>query len=303
MIAVGLDIGGTKIEAQVFDERWAVVDRRRVETPDTYPALVDAVVGQIAWAQDIAGGRVPVGIGAAGLVHPTTGRVLAANVAASGKTFPNDIEARAKQPVTYLNDCNALALSEAVFGAGQGHRTVVAVILGTGIGGGITINGQLQRGSTGMGGEFGHISAPADVVGAYDLPIFECGCGRRGCVETYLSGTGLKRLAAHLTGQDLTAEDIAQRRGADMAQVWEVWCAMAGEFIHTLTLVADPDVIVLGGGLSKISGIAEDMTRAAQSVQLGGFGTPPIVVASGGDTSGARGAAFAAWSAAQGERP
>jgi len=295
MIAAGLDIGGTKIETQVFDSNWALVERRRVATPQTYDALLEAVVEQIVWAQTVAGETVSVGIGAAGLVHPQTGLVLAANLAASGKPFPADIARAVNTPVTYMNDCRALAVSEAIFGAGLSHRTVMSVILGTGIGGGIVVDGVVAQGSTGMAGEFGHIAASADVIMRYDLPIWPCGCGRQGCIETYVAGAGLQRLALHVTGQVVTPEQIAQRRTGDMAHVWEIWCALAAEFIHTLTLIADPDVIVLGGGLSKIDGVTDDLTHAAQAVQLGGFGVSPIVLATGGDTSGARGAAYTAW--------
>lgn len=298
MIAAGLDIGGTKIETQLFDDRWEQVARTRIATPERYDDLVAAVADQIAWAHESAGVQVPVGIGAAGVVNPDTGRVLAANLVASGQAFPADIAAAAGHAVTYMNDCSALGLSEAVFGAGQGHRNVVSVILGTGIGGGMAIDGVVPAGPTGLGAEFGHIAAPAHVVAAYNLPVWDCGCGRAGCIETYLAGAGLQRLAQHVTGLAMAPEQIAARRTGDMAQVWEIWCAMSGEFIHTLTLVADPDVIVLGGGLSKIDGIADDMTRAAQAAQLAGFGVPPIVLASGGDTSGARGAAYAAWKGA-----
>lgn len=294
MIAAGLDIGGTKIETQVFDRDWKQVAQTRVATPDAYADLVAAVADQIAWAQGCAGGNIPVGIGAAGLMHPHTGLVLTANLAASGKPFPADIAQAANTKVTFLNDCRALALSEAVFGAGKGKKVVMSVILGTGIGGGIAVNARLKQGPTGLGGEFGHIAAPADVVAHYDLPIWACGCGRKGCIETYLAGPGLQRLALHVTGQHKTPEHIAQDRTGAMAQVWDIWCALAGGFFHTLTLIEDPDVIVLGGGLSKIEGIAADLMQATQAVQLEDFDTPPIVLASGGDTSGARGAAYAA---------
>ena len=297
MIAAGLDIGGTKIETQVFDSDWALVERRRVATPQTYDALLETVVEQIMWAQTVAGETVTVGIGADGLVHPETELVLGANLAASGKTFPADIGRATNTSVTYMNDCRALAVSEAIFGAGRGHSTVMAVILGTGIGGGIAVDGVVVQGATGMAGEFGHIAASADVIVRYGLPIWPCGCGRQGCIETYVAGAGLQRLALHVTGQVVTPEQIGQRRTGDMAHVWEIWCALAAEFIHTLTLIADPDVIVLGGGLSKIDGITDDLTQAAQAVQLSGFAVPPIVLATGGDTSGARGAAYTAWKA------
>lgn len=295
MIAAGIDIGGTKIEVQVFDADWRQIERQRVATPDDYQDLVAAVVGQINWAQDQAGGDIPVGIGAAGLVNQKTGLALTANLSATGHPFPADIANAAGRPITYINDCRALALSEAVFGAGQGKRVVMSLILGTGVGGGIAVDQSILYGATAMGGEFGHTAAPAHVVAAYNLPIWKCGCGRMGCIETYIAGPGLARLAKHITGQDVSPEDISARRTGDMANVWGIWCALMGEFIHGLTLTADPDILVLGGGLSKIDGITDDLTRAAKAAQIGDFGVPPIVIASGGDSSGARGAAHAAW--------
>lgn len=299
MTAIGVDVGGTKIETQIFDDDWQVAARARVDTPRDYPALVAAVADQVAWAEAEAG-VLPVGVGSAGLVHPSTGRMIAANLAANGHRFGSDLDAAVGRAVTLLNDCRALALSEAVFGAGRGAATVVAVILGTGVSGGVIQDAALRDGPTGTGGEIGHMAAPAHLVAEHGLPIVDCGCGRRGCVETYLSGPGLVRLARHFTGQDVTTRDIAARKAGDMAQVWSVWCALAGEVLHGLTLTLDPDVIVLGGGLSLIDGVAQDVRAAAQAAQFADFDVPPVVIAQGGDTSGARGAAFAAWSAAHG---
>lgn len=297
MTAIGIDLGGTKIEAQVFDDAWSVVARRRVATPQTYAALVAALAALIGWAEDQAGGKVPVGIGAAGLINPTTGLALTSNLAATGQPLPADIAHVAGRPVTYLNDCRALALSEAVFGQGQGLRTVIALILGTGVGGGIAVNGAILEGPTMTGGEFGHTSAPAHVVAAYNLPIWLCGCGRRGCIETYIAGPGVVRLAKHMTGQDVTPPDIVARRRGDMEPVWQVWCDLVADLLHGLTLTVDPDLIVLGGGLSRIEGLADDLRKAARCAQIGDFGVAPLVLAQGGDTSGARGAAYAAWRA------
>lgn len=299
MTAIGVDIGGTKIEVQVFGDDWAVLDRRRVATPSDYPALVGAVAKQVSWADEVAGQAVPVGIGSAGLIHPHTGRMIAANLAAHEQAFVDDLTHAIGRTFLFLNDCRALALSEAVFGAAQGHRCVLALILGTGVSGGLIIEGAVHSGPSGTGGEIGHMAAPAHVVEQYDLPIWDCGCGRRGCLETYVSGPGLVRLAQHVTGQVVSAPDIAVRRDGDMAQVWAMWCALVGDMIQGLTVTVDPDVVVLGGGLSKIDGVAQDLQKATAQAQFADFAVPPVVVAQGGDSSGARGAAFAAWRAAQ----
>lgn len=295
MIAAGIDLGGTKIEAQIFDGDWHVVDKKRVETPKDYPALVAAISDLIVWVDAAAGQQLPVGIGAAGLINPATGNALTANICASGHPLPDDIAKAIGRPITYINDCRALALSEAVFGAGQNHATVMSLILGTGIGGGIAIDGKLLAGPTKTGGEFGHCSAPAALVSHYELPVMQCGCGRLGCAETYIAGPGLERMAQTLTGHPMTTHDIAAQDTADAIKVWQVWQAFTADLLRNLILTVDPDVIILGGGLSNIANVTDDLTRATQAAQIGDFQVPPIVLAQGGDASGARGAAYAAW--------
>lgn len=295
MTAIGIDLGGTKIETQIFDENWAVVARQRHDTPRDYNALVSDVADQIDWGIRQTTAATPIGIGAAGLINPTTGLALTANLVATGHPFPADISKRAGRSVTYVNDCRALALSEAVFGQGRDHHTVMALILGTGVGGGFCVDKRILRGPTLTGGEFGHTSAPAHIIEHHNLPIWPCGCGRMGCIETYIAGPGLVRLAKHMTGQDVTTHQIAATRKGEMARVWQVWCDLTADLLHTLTLTADPDIIVIGGGLTRINGIVDDVTRAAKAAQFSNFATPPLVLAQGGETSGARGAAYAAW--------
>jgi predicted NBD/HSP70 family sugar kinase len=295
--AIGIDLGGTKMEAQVFDDAWSVAARRRRDTPKDYAELVTELADLIRWADAQTSGTVPVGIGAAGLVNPKTGLALTANLVATGQPFPADIARTVERPVTYVNDCRALALSEAIFGQGKGRRTVMALILGTGVGGGIAVDGSILQGPTHTGGEFGHTSAPAHLVAKHDLPIWRCGCGRMGCIETYIAGPGLARLAKHILGTDLTTVEIAARRDIDTGPVWQVWCDFGADLLHSLTLTADPDLIVLGGGLTHIDGLVEDLSGTARRAQIGDFAVPEIVLAQGGDTSGARGAAYAAWQA------
>ena len=297
MNAIGIDLGGTKMEAQVFDDAWSVAARRRRDTPKDYADLVTELADLIRWADAQTSGPVPVGIGAAGLVNPKTGLALTANLVATGQPFPADIARAVGRPVTYVNDCRALALSEAIFGQGKGHHTVMALILGTGVGGGLAVDGAILQGPTHTGGEFGHTSAPAHLVAEHDLPIWRCGCGRMGCIETYIAGPGLARLAKHILGTDLTTVEIVARRDIDSGPVWQVWCDFSADLLHTLTLIADPDLIVLGGGLTHIDGLVEDLSAAARRAQIGDFAVPEIVLAQGGHTSGARGAAYAAWQA------
>lgn len=295
MIAAGIDLGGTKMEAQLFASDWSLVDKRRVPTPKTYDDLVGALAELIGWTTSVSGREIPVGIGAAGLINPATGLALTANLCASNQPFPADIARAAGRPVTYINDCRALALSEAVFGAGKGYRTVMSLILGTGVGGGTAIAGAIQNGPSMTGGEFGHTSASAAIVAQAGLPIVTCGCGRDGCIETFIAGPGLSRIAKTLTGQDVTPPEIAALRHSTMAQVWSVWCDLTADLLRNLTLTADPDMIVLGGGLSQIEGVCDDLSAALRRAQIGDYNIPLIALAQGGDSSGARGAALAAW--------
>ncbi len=296
MIAAGIDLGGTKIEAQVFDSGWTRLDSQRIATPLTYDALVAAMADQINWIEARAKG-VPIGVAAAGLVNPMTGLALTANLPATGHPFPADIARAAGRPITYVNDCRAQALSEAQFGAARGYRTSLALNLGTGLAGGIVLDGALLPGPTGLGGEFGHFALSANVVAAHNLPILRCGCGRMGCSETLIAGPGMARLYTHLGGRTASSEQIVQARKSDpvAAKTWDVWVRLTAELIFTLCLTVDPEIVVLAGGLSRAEGLVPDLASALQKAQLSGYAAPAIRLAEGGETTGARGAAFAAF--------
>ena len=296
MIAGGIDLGGTKIEAQIFAADWALSDRRRMDTPKDYKGLVAAMADQIAWIDAKTKARIPVGVAAAGLVNPTTGLAYTANLPATGHPFPAEISQAAGRQITYINDCRALTLSEAIFGAAQGLTPVVGLILGTGIGGGVAVNGKLIPGPAMVGGEFGHTYAPAHLVAQYSLPIVRCGCGRMGCIETLIAGPGLTRIARAVTGAELSPRDVVAAKAKDQnaAQTYQIWCELVAELLMTLSFTIDPAAIVLGGGLSNIPGLVADLTTAQARSQFPGFATPKILLAQAGDASGARGAAYAA---------
>ncbi len=303
MIAAGIDLGGTKIEAQVFDSGWNRVDFRRTATPNSYDDLVAAMADLIAWVRTRSRPDLPIGIAAAGLINPKTGLALTANLPATGRPFPSDIAKAAGRPITYVNDCRAQALSEARFGAARGFRSALALNLGTGLAGGIVVDGSLLPGPTGLGGEFGHFALPAHVVVAHDLPIVRCGCGRMGCTETLTAGPGLSRILFHKTGRTLSPEAITRARASDPGaqEAWLIWCELTAELIHTLCLTVDPECVVLAGGLSRAPGLIVDLSTAMQRAQLSGYSPPEIRLAEGGDTTGARGAAYAAYVAGGGD--
>lgn len=295
--AGGIDLGGTKIEARLFDADWQMIDRRRVPTARDYDQLVADVAGQVRWLRDQGGPALPVGIGAAGLHNQKTGRVLTANLVADGHPFPADIARAAEGQVSYINDCSAHTLSEYIFGAAKGHDPVVGIILGTGVGGGVVAGGRLIEGPAGASGEFGHLPAPALLVQKFGLPIVRCGCGREGCAETLIAGPGVERIAQALTGQRRGLPDIAAGRHDDpeATAVWEVWIALLADLIVTVSLTVDPELVILGGGPSQIDGLVEALEPAIAARHLPGLPAPALKIAAGGEASGARGAAFVAW--------
>ena len=293
MIAAGIDLGGTKIEAQVFAPDWSLAARQRWPTPRAYPDLVTAMAKAIRWCETHAA-DLPIGISAAGLVNPATGLALTSNLPATGKPFPADIAAAANRKIAWINDCRALTLSEAALGAAKGADPAVGLILGTGVAGGVVTGGKLLPSPAATGGEFGHFPLAAAPIVAHGLPILTCGCGRQGCTETYLSAPGLARIAAHLTGQTHSPEAIVEGRATTLAfaKAWDIWLDLATEFLITLSFTLDPQVIVIGGGLSRTPGLTEDLTRRLTEATLKGFPIPAIRLAEGGDASGARGAAL-----------
>ena len=294
MIAAGIDLGGTKIALQGFDESWQKTHEHRVSTPRDYPGLVAALADLVRQADAWAGQPIPVGIGAAGLLNPATGLALTANLCATGKPLPADVSRAAGRPVPYYNDCRTLALSEAIFGAGQGRDTVASLILGTGVGGGVALRGQLLPSPSSTGGEFGHTAAPAHLT--RDLGLHRCGCGAMACIETFIAGPGLARMAFEMTGRQISPPEIAANRDDPaIAPVFSLWLDLVTSLLRDLTLTVDPDIIVLGGGLSRIEGLVPALQARLKAAQIGDFPVPELALAQGGEASGARGAAYAAW--------
>jgi N-acetylglucosamine kinase len=300
MIAAGIDLGGTKIEAQVFRKDWSLVARHRWPTPKDYPALVIALTAAIHWCET-HGQNLPIGISAAGLINPANGLALTSNLPATGHPFPADISNAARRPIAWINDCRALTLSEAMLGAAKGADPAVGLILGTGVAGGVVTGGHLLPSPAATGGEFGHFPLAAAPLIAHGLPLLPCGCGRMGCAETYLSAPGLSRIAAHLTGSENSPETIIQDRATTpaFAKAWTIWLDLATEFLVTLCMTLDPQVIVIGGGLSGVPGLTDDLTTRLSKATFKGFPIPAIRLAQGGDASGARGAALHALNEAQ----
>jgi fructokinase len=282
MNGIGIDLGGTKIEALAL-ERGREVFRKRVATPrGDYAATIRAVKDLVNEA-----GPGSVGMGIPGAISQVTGLVKNANSTwLIGKPLKQDLEQALGRPVRIENDANCFALSEATDGAGKGARVVFGVILGTGVGGGIVVDGKVLAGTNAIAGEWGHNPLPAPT--AADLPHPECYCGRTGCIETYLSGPGLSHDHERRTGQRLSAEEIASLADESLSRYEERLARSLASVINVL----DPEVIVLGGGMSKVARLYTEVPRLwgrhVFSDRVATRLAPPVH----GDSSGARGAAW-----------
>lgn len=291
MIRIGVDFGGTKIEAAALDKTGAIIARLRRPNPGAYGPALTVVTELVAAVEAEAGARAArVGVGMPGSISPRTGLIRNANsVWLNGERFGQDLEAALGRPVRLANDANCLALSEAADGAGAGAGVVFAAILGTGCGGGLVVDDCLVEGRNGVTGEWGHTPLPWATAEEHPGPA--CWCGRRGCLETWISGPALA--ADH--GAGLSAPEIVDAaragdpdaRGALSRYVDRLGRALAG-----VVDLIDPDVIVLGGGMSNVGELYERLPGAiGPHVFADGFDTP-IRWAVHGDSSGVRGAAW-----------
>ena len=283
ILRIGVDIGGTKIEALALDAAGREVFRKRIPTPrGDYEATVAAVVSLVAEA-----GAGTVGVGIPGALSRATGRVKNANSTwLIGRSLKEDLERALKREIRLENDANCFALSEAVDGAGQGARVVFGVILGTGVGGGIVVDGRVLTGPNAIAGEWGHnpLPLPTDA----DLPLPSCYCGRFGCIETYLSGPGLARDHQQITGARLAPEEIVSLQGESLRRYEERLARALATVINLL----DPDVIVLGGGMSNIERLYGEVPRLWGRHVFSDRVTTRLARHAHGDSSGVRGAAW-----------
>ena len=287
-LRIGVDIGGTKIEALALDAAGREVFRKRMPTPrGDYDATISAVKSLVEQIDSSSGVKGSVGIGIPGALSRATGRVKNANSTwLIGRSLKEDLERALKREIRLENDANCFALSEAVDGAGQGAEVVFGVILGTGVGGGIVVDGRVLTGPNAIAGEWGHnpLPLPTDA----DLPLPPCYCGRFGCIETYLSGPGLARDHQQITGARLTPEEIVSLRGESLKRYEERLARALATVINLL----DPDVIVLGGGMSNIERLYGEVPRLWGQHVFSDRVTTRLARHAHGDSSGVRGAAW-----------
>jgi fructokinase len=293
---IGIDLGGTKIEAIALEGAAELAPRRRVPTPRSYDGTVAAIRALVLAIETETARTGTLGVGIPGTISATTGLVKNANSTwLNGKPFKQDLEAALGRPVEVANDANCFAVSEAVDGAAKGARVVFGVILGTGVGGGLVIDGRALAGINGIAGEWGHNPLPWPEPD--ELPGPECYCGKRGCIETFLSGPGFERDYASASGQRASAREImeaASSDGAAAADARRRYEHRLAKALATVINVCDPDVIVLGGGMSNTPGLAEGVEALLPRWVFSDSVATRVVPNMHGDSSGVRGAAWLA---------
>lgn len=292
---IGIDLGGTKIEAIALDRGGAIRARRRIPAPRAdYAATVMALKDIAAAIESEAGVAAPIGVGIPGTISPATGLIKNANsVWLIGHRLDQDLAAATGRPVRLANDANCFALSEARDGAGAGYGVVFGVILGTGCGGGLVVNGHVLTGPNAIAGEWGH--NPLPWMTAAEAPGPHCYCGRCGCLETFISGSGLQLDFSTATGRTESAETIVGLAAAGDAMAEAALQRhehrLARALASVLNLV-DPDIVVLGGGLSNLERLYRNVPLLWEPFVFSDTVTTPLVRNRHGDSSGVRGAAW-----------
>jgi fructokinase len=291
---VGIDLGGTKIAAVVLAADGRVVWEQRVATPrHDYDGTIARIAEIVATGEAAVGARCSVGIGMPGAISPATGFVKNANSTwLNGRPLRIDLERALAREVRLANDANCLAVSEATDGAAAGADVVFGVILGTGTGGGLVVRGHIVTGANAIAGEWGHNPLPWPE--ADELPGPACYCGRFGCLETWLSGPGIAADYRRRGGDALTSEEIAARIADDSLarETMGAWTHRLARGLASIINVLDPDIIVVGGGLSQIASLYTDVPHLWAQWVFSDVVDTRLVPAKYGDASGVRGAAW-----------
>ena len=302
-VRIGIDLGGTKIEGVALDSQGQILAKLRQPTPrENYAGTVDAIASVVRAVEAELPAAIrsklqdapTVGIGIPGSPSPRTGLIRNGNSTwLNGQPLQRDVEKALGRPVRLANDANCLAASEATDGAGRGARVVFAVILGTGVGGGIAIDKHLLEGHNAIGGEWGHMPLPW--IGEAEFPGRRCWCGRYGCIETWLAGPSLSADHAKVTGQQMKAPEITAAadagESAAVATMERYEDRLARAFASIMN-VLDPDIFVLGGGMSNCQRLYANVPKLLPRYAFSDFVDTPIVQAVHGDSSGVRGAAW-----------
>ncbi len=301
MLYVGVDFGGTKIEAAALSQDGDFLSRQREPNPGNYHDAIRTVCELINRVETEARQKDPslahrigtIGVGAPGSVSPRTGVMRNANSTwLNGKTFREDLEAALQRPVRLANDANCLALSEAIDGAGKGLKSVFAIIIGTGCGGGLVVDGRLVEGANGVTGEWGHMPLPWPRPEEFPGPT--CWCGQKSCLETWVSGSGFARDFHHVTGRAMKGEQIieAMRAGdPDADAAFDRLVDRLGRALAVAVNMIDPDAFVFGGGLSNAQELYDRLPGKIRPYVFSDAWAATLAPAKWGDSSGVRGAA------------
>ena len=292
---IGVDVGGTKIEAAALHADGSFALRRRIATPsDDYDATLRAIVALVDGMETALGRQCSLGFGIPGTLSPATGKIKnAPNAPIDGHAFDRDLEALLGRPIRMMNDANCFALSEASDGAARGAGIVFGVILGTGCGGGVVIDGAVLRGRNAIAGEWGHNPLPWMQPAEHPGPA--CKCGLSGCIEAWLSGTGFAARHAAETGSRIDAAAIvagAERGDPACAKSMAQYeSRLARALAHVINLL-DPDVIVLGGGMSNVARLYDNVPPLWREWVFSDRVDTVLAPPAFGDSSGVRGAAW-----------
>jgi len=291
---LGIDFGGTKIEIAALDDAGAFLLRERVANPGDYDAAVLAVRDLVAAAERELGTTGTIGIGVPGSISPRTGLVRNANSTwLNSRDFKGDLETAIGREIRIENDANCLVLSEALDGAAAGKGNVFGVIIGTGCGGGLVIDGRLVTGASRIAGEFGHAPLPWPKPDEYPGP--DCWCGMKSCLETWVSGSGFQRAFKAATGRALAAQEIvAAARGGDAEArtALDAYIDRLARGLAVVANIADPACFVLGGGMSNVGELYDALPALVETYAFSDGWQGEIVQAKWGDSSGVRGAAM-----------
>jgi fructokinase len=289
MIRIGVDFGGTKIEAAALGADGGFLARVRAPSPKDYAAGLEAVAALVAEAERQAGAKAArIGVGGPGSTSPATGLIRGANsTQLNDWPFPADLARALGRPVRYANDANCLALSEAVDGAAADAPVVFAAILGTGVGAGIAVDRKILEGRNAFAGEWGHMPLPWPEPAEYPGPA--CWCGRRSCMELWVSGPALAR-----DGGTATEALVATARDGDAwaTAALDRYVSRLARGLAVVCDVLDPDVIVLGGGMSNVDELYDRLPAAIAPHVFSDVFATPVRKAAHGDSSGVRGAAW-----------
>ena len=283
MNLLGVDLGGTKIEAILLGADHNTIQRTRVHTPKSYDGILSSIVELVA---DVGDGDFSIGVCTPGVIARDTGRIKNSNTQCIiGRPLQKDLEQMLRRHISMMNDANCFAMAEAVMGAAQGYDTVFGTIMGTGVGGGIVINGEIHHGRTDTAGEWGHHTLHRGGN--------RCYCGNLGCVETYISGPALERRWQEITGQILPLKEIVKRNDSCKFAGWK------NEFLDNFGIalanvidILDPDAIVLGGGVSNVPFLYDEGRRRVLDCVFGDMIDTPILHNRLGDSGGVYGAAL-----------